>query len=90
MPARGVSSRAELEAGDDQLVKDAAGTLAGWSGPKVVGFKQNLLKRLSVIADLADRIHVHEGDALKLLKRASAVDGSVFIYADPPQSSTAS
>lgn len=46
--------------------------------------KQNLLKRLSVIADLADQIHVHEGDALELLKRAGAVGGSVFIYADPP------
>ena len=46
--------------------------------------KHSLLKRLNIIADLADRIHVHEGDALKLLSRASAIDGSVFIYADPP------
>ena len=46
--------------------------------------KQSLLKRLSVIADLADRVHVHEGDALKLLRRTSAIDGSVFVYADPP------
>ena len=47
--------------------------------------KPNLLKRLEAIAGLADRINVHEGDAIALLTHIDAhTEGPVFVYADPP------
>ena len=47
--------------------------------------KPSLLKRLEAIAGLADRINVHEGDAVALLTHIDAhTEGSVFVYADPP------
>ena len=47
--------------------------------------KRSLLKRLNAVAGLADRILVHEGDAVALLKCIDThTEGPVFIYADPP------
>lgn len=47
--------------------------------------KPNLIERLKTVHSLAGQIVVREGDGVELAANAaSELDGSVFIYADPP------
>ncbi|WP_420443103.1 DNA adenine methylase [Candidatus Poriferisodalis sp.] len=47
--------------------------------------KENLVKRLGLVSDLADRIEVRHGDGANLVTEVTAdPDVPLFIYADPP------